>query len=574
MRFWKVLGIVSVLAALVVAACGGGEEAPTATRAPAATTAPTARATTGATTAPTARPTPTSAPAPTATPVPVPTGQFRLAVAGIPGYNLLPGFATNKFYLDLMFDAMAGRNAAGKEDPTRGVLTSWTVSADGKSITAKVHSGVGWHNGDKLTSKDIKYSLDYYSGPESQAISSGSTTSKQYYERTDTPDDATAVIIAKQHDVFLAQKLLSISGFGTGSGYVLPAAYQTSVGVKEANKKPVGTGPYKYRADIPNQQLDMEAVSTHFFYGVPRFRNVTMLIIPEGTTRTALLKSGSAEAIDINKNDVPGLKTDFDVVQSPANKTLRYIIVDQFKTEIPGYGKNPTADARVRQAMSIAIDREAIVKSFVGGLAEPAISPQDLYDPAFKSYPVPKQDVAKAKALLAEAGWPNGFHMEAYLFTPGPGREESQEVMEAIAVYWENIGIKVTRKPIEVIAFYTGVIAKHANPLPYAAGIANFFASGYTAGNPAGIKTGPFRIHEDAVVDSLVKQIAAAKTYDEYSKLAIQEVERELEQWLAGPLYAIGDFWAVKKGMGADKWNMGRSSYSINLPGLITGKGN
>jgi len=437
-----------------------------------------------------------------------------------------------------------------------------------------VRSGVTWHNGEALTSKDIKYSLDYYSGPDSQAISSNSATYKQYYERTDTPDDSTAVVVAKQGDVFLAQKMLSISGFGTGSGYVLPAAYQTSVGVGAANKKPVGTGPYKFKSDLPNQQLDLEAVANHYYYGVPRYKTATIFIVPEGTTRTALLRSGGAEGIDINKNDVERLKADFDVVQSPANKTLRYLIADQFITDIPGYGKNPTADARVRQAMSIAIDRDAIVKSFVKGLGKPAITPQDLYDPAFKSVPAPKQDVAKAKALMTEAGWPNGFQMEVYLYTPGPGREESPEVMEAIAVYWEAIGIKSTRKPIEVIAWYSNVLGKHNNPLPYAAGISNFFASGFTVGNPAGIKTNVNRIHEDAVVDTLLKQIAGATNYADYSKLAEQEVQRELDQWIPGPLYEIGDFWAIKKGLGGDKWNMGRSAYSINLGGLVSGKGN
>lgn len=551
----------TIALALVAAACGGGGGDDTPTTAPA-----TPRPTTGpAVTAP-----------PTATPVPVSQGNFRLAIASVAQYQLLPGFATNKTHLDFFYDAMLGRTNKGLPDPNRGFLTSWTFNPDNTQITVKTKDNVKWHDGSTATSADLKATMRFYAGPDSLAIASGSTTQAVYVGDIATPDATTTVVYLKAPDIFIMDKLFALNGFGTTSGYFLPATHlATKDLIGELNKKPVGTGPYKFKAGVPNQRIDMEAVDRHFFYGVPKWKTVEFNIIPEGGTRMALLTSGGAEAIESSTKDVNTLKSNFDIVTAIDQKTVGINIADQFAATYGGQ-PNPVADVRVRQALSMAIDREEISKQFVAGLGKPTNTQQDAWDIAYTPVPAPKQDIAGAKRLLAEAGYPNGFTMKSWSYLPLPGLDNGPDIQEAINVWWEQAGIKVQRQgQIEVVAWYTNHLAKHDFGAPSVAGTTIFVSFGRVTGSVGALdqlKTSPFRVHEDADVAAASVAIAKSKTMDEYMTNAKTYAKLMVDRQRQLPLYTVGEIWAVKKNIGGDKWNMGRTTYSSSIVTLVGGK--
>ncbi len=579
--------------ALVVAACGGGTATtapttvPTATKPPAATTGPTAvPATTapGSTAAPTATPVPptatprpTTPPAPTNTAAPVSTGNFRLAIASVAQYQLLPGFATNKTHLDFFYDAMLGRKNTGAPDPNRGFMTSWTFNADNTVITVKTKDGVKWHDGSTATSADMKATMQFYAGPDSLAIASGSTTQAVYLGEVTTPDATTTIVNLKAPDIFILDKLFALNGFGTTSGYFLPASQLISKDlIGNLNKKPDGTGPYKFVSGVPDQKIQMEAVASHFFYGVPKWKTVEFNIIPEGSTRMALLTSGAAEAIESSTKDVATLKSNYDIVTAIDQKTVGLNLADQFATTYGGQ-PNPLANVRVRQALNMAVDREEINKQFVAGLGKPTATRHDAWDAiAWQARPIPKQDIAGAKKLLADAGYPNGFTMKVWSYLPLPALDNGPDIQEAINVWWEQAGVKVQRQgAIEVVAWYTNFLAKHDFGVAGAAGVTIFVSFGRISGSVGALdqlKTSPFRLHEDADLAAASVAVAKAKNLDEYKLAATKYSDIEYNNWRQFVLYTIGEVWAVKKGVGGDKWNMGRTTYSSSIVTLVGGK--
>lgn len=121
--------------------------------------------------------------------------------------------------------------------------------------------------------------------------------------------------------------------------------------------------------------------------------------------------------------------------------------------------------------MWYGIDRQALADTFMGGFAQPDINwPSNFADPAYEKLPVPPLDVAKAKALLAEAGFAGGFELDMYIW-PRPDLPEGTEMMESIAVMWENLGVKVNRKPLGFAAFLSTVLAPRKFDKPSVSGM-------------------------------------------------------------------------------------------------------
>lgn len=574
----RVLPVCGVILAVIVTACGGGEGA-TPTPVPSGRTATAALTSTPAAgsttvTVPTQTARPTGVPVPTVTAIPVPTGQFRLAIQSIPGYGLYPAFVSAKIHLDPMFDPLVGLDLKGQPSATNGVASSWESSPDGLKWTLKVRDGVTFHNGERATAKDLKHTLDLYMSSDLPLPGrTEPSTRGLYIASVDVPDDRTTVVTLKQLDVLFVLRFLTINGLGTSSGYLLSKTYWEAQGRDSAIKKPVGSGPYKYKSDLVNQEVIEEAWERpHWYYGTPKYRTAQFLIIPESSTRIALLRSGSAETADVPRNVIPDLRSaGFDIAENPGNKIERVNFHDQFQDLIPGYGKNPLANQKVRQALSIAIDRELLNKTFAYGLAQPTIAQLAPRDFAYKPYPVPKQDLAKAKSLLTEAGFPGGFELLMVQYNALPGTAEGPQMMEAIAVWWESLGIKVERRTADIVS-YLPEIAKHRFSKPAATGTWLALLSGYTQGSPAGIKTALYRVTEDNALDQLTKDLANAKTLSEHTKLVQQISDFNVEKWIDCPLLFVGEVFAVRKGYGGDKWDMGKAAFSYNLNMILTGK--
>lgn len=558
MRLSKVRApLFSIIAlALLVAACGGGDDGGASTSPPVATTVP------GTTTVPqpTAPPTPTSAP--------VPTGELSMGLASMGAFELVIAEGTGTVYLDAIYDHAIGVDDNNALDAKSGLATSWSVDATGTVWTVKLRNDVFFHNGDKAGAVDIKATIERTMDPASNRAAG--IAYKRDIAKMETPDEQTFVLTLNRRNIFFSRSI--------GSNYVEPFKYIAEKGVPFANRNAVGTGPYKFKSLVLDDRVVTEAVDKHWFLGVPRTKTLTFRLVPEESTRVALLKSNTIDfttlsrAIASSVRSTQGLK----VIARDESGITTYRFESQWVTEYPGGMKNPFADVRVRKALNwYAIDRDKLVRTFLEGAGSPTMAYQvTAGEPAYKPLPIPPYNVNKAKELLREAGFEKGFEMDMFIW-PRPALPEGPQMMEAIAVWWEGLGIKVNRKPIEYAAWRDALIKantatpeKGAYSRPTASGM--YFLGNSTAVGPSAGQgcSGPFGGFAAAKPNQQLCDLG--KLWENATNDA--EYIQRGQAWMAFKyelsedpvLTTVGDLFGVGPKMPA-QWNPGKSSFSYRL---------
>ncbi|MSQ25978.1 MAG: ABC transporter substrate-binding protein [Dehalococcoidia bacterium] len=525
----RVAGLLGLVASvsMVVAACGGGSDE--ATQAPAATARPTAAATTAtqapaaATAVPTARPANTPAPPPTATAVPQPRGQLTLGLATLSSYQgIYYQGGSPHLYQDAYLDPLVGTDANNKDDPARGLINSWTVDTTGTFWTFKTRDGIVFHNGDKASAADAAWWILTVRDSKEIILSS------QGQQKTDVkevlnPDPNTFTVQLNSRNVFWPAVQLAMGGCGGNPCTLYSKKYYETVGLQGYNKNPVGSGPFKPVSFQVGVGITMEAVEKHWFWGTPRVKTMVFQEIPEEGTAVAALKTNQLQFITLSRGFAATVKADANLrLLTRPGGTVNMYIPEVYKKEFPGYGKNPMADVNVRRALvQSAIDRDTLAKKFMAGYAEPTVNwPANQGDPSYEKIPVPPFDVAKAKQLLAEAGYPKGFELDVYIWTPA-AQAEGPELMDAISTMWENVGIKVNRKPINQQTWASGVQLPRKYDKPAIAGL--YFLGMYRFGanqaaqsaNPNGVN---YSFDEQPVFDKILAW-AQSGSLEEYIKL-------------------------------------------------------
>jgi len=248
----------------------------------------------------------------------------------------------------------------------------------------------------------------------------------------------------------------------------VPKKYLDAVGDAGFDTKPIGMGPFKFVRAVKGGEYEFEAFEG-YFRKVPPFKTLILRIMPENATRLAALKTGE---IDIAKDiqgrmltevrNTPGLT----ITSTPSGSSSHLNFAHRYEKE------SPWADVRVRKAVALAIDRETIAKTIFVGEASPSPFPD-----CAQCFGMPKDlkpwpyDPARAKALLAEAGYPNGLPGEWDLQTMISGSAPSQpEVTQAIGGYLAKIGIKTKFQLIEGGAFGAAYTTKKLKGLPVKGG--------------------------------------------------------------------------------------------------------
>ncbi len=301
---------------------------------------------------------------------------------------------------------------------------SWSVADDKVTWTFRLRPNVTFHDGNTLTSADVAASLKRLIDPQS-GLPRG--------------NDLRIVKEIREVDPLTIQ-LVTATPFGPflptlaqDSASIISKACIPPTGTK-IDWKVIGTGPYRYGSHIPEQSVTLVRNDTYWGRKAAA-PSLTFLNVPEGSTRLAMLETGEADVVvDVPGFEVPRLKTSKDValIQRP-NTRLMHIGINVTKP--------PFTDIRVRHALNFAVDREAIVEGVLGGLGVPAKS---VLSPSVFGYApqaIYAYDPAKAKALLAEAGFPNGF--KTTLQTPAGRYYMDREVTVAVQAQLRAVGIDV-----------------------------------------------------------------------------------------------------------------------------------
>ncbi|MFH1485407.1 MAG: ABC transporter substrate-binding protein [Chloroflexota bacterium] len=285
----------------------------------------------------------------------------------------------------------------------------WEVSPDGLTYTFYLHKGVKWHDGKPFSSTDVKYSLDRQNDPP-KGIRSGRKQQFESVDRIEAPDENTVKIVMKQpYMAFVPQ-------FATDWFVVMPKHILEAKG--DMKKDVLGTGPFKFKSYSQGTSIELVKNPDYFVKGLPYLDGITFYIIKDGSTRFSAFRTGR---VKMTAHWAP--LTPSEAAQIRAEQPNLAI------WSYPGLGgpwyninssKPPFDDVRVRQAASLAFDRQAAIKVLAEGEAKPGtfLPPGEWGLPEqeilkLPGYRQPKDaDRAEAKKLLAEAGHPNGFKME------------------------------------------------------------------------------------------------------------------------------------------------------------------
>jgi len=346
-------------------------------------------------------------------------------------------------YLELIYEYLVYVDPV-TEEPTPGLATSWEMADDGMSWTFEIREGVPFHEGwGEVTAEDVAYSIQKIMSEESIAGPAGSM--RKLIESVEAVDTYTAVI----HMLAPFPELLR--GYLTDANQTLIVCkeYVESVGEEEANLHPIGTGAYTLAEEHEQAQpvvLKVVEGAENHWRVTPEFETITLLNVPEEATRVAMLLAGEVDLAPISYDSIETIEAaeGLHIESVPRNWSplIRFGgIMDPEISPDLYVAENPWNDVRVRQAMNYSVDKEAIAEEIFHGQAEPGGSSMPV-PPFFDLEPYP-YDPEKAKDLLAEAGYADGFPITLKTFTTNPGAELPL-IGEAVALYWEAIGLDVT----------------------------------------------------------------------------------------------------------------------------------
>jgi peptide/nickel transport system substrate-binding protein len=323
-----------------------------------------------------------------------------------------------------IFEGLVAINAKGELYPK--LATAWEISDDHKTYTFHLHPGVKFSDGKDLTSADVKFSLERATAPDSKNAQKWIFAPIASIE---TPDPLTVKVTLKEP----TSKFLF--GLAWGDAIILsPASAAT------AATNPIGTGPYKLEKWSRGDRLTLAATGT-WWGGKTAIASATFRFIADPQAQIAAIEAGDCDAL-------PTMGAPEAIDQLKANKGLT---VTSGKTEgktivAMNNGKKPLNDVRVRRALSMAIDRAQVNLASVNGTGTPIGSHYTPNDPGYIDLTgATPYDPAKAKALLAEAGYPNGFTLTMKVPPPSYARRGS----EVVAAMLAQIGVTVSIENVE-----------------------------------------------------------------------------------------------------------------------------
>jgi len=471
-----------------------------------------------------------------------------------------------KYYLSPMFDYLVGTTPEGQPSRDGGIATRWENSADHKRWTFHLRKGVKFHNGDEVTSEDVKFSLQRAMGKRSTTGYAGPL--RTLIQDIETPAPDRVVIVTKEPTLIIPTYL---SRTLSTEGMVLPKKYIEANGDDAFARKPVGSGPYKFVEQVTGSHIKLAAVDNHWRIGVPRFKIMTFRLVSEETTRIALLRRGEVDVADISRERVAELEKEGYPVhfrKEEAILTMYWIL--------PRDGQ-PTADKRVREAMNLAVDRPEIAQAIFAGKADPASIPLGLSwsfrDIGFRVTPemVYPYDPARAKKLLADAGFAGGFSLELYAFQL-PGLPEGKAFAEAVSGYWQKIGIKTKIVPLDYPGFRKIWVDRKA---PGAVGYYNIANRDWIGAYALLEKMAytPSKANDtvaDPEIDGMIAQVMRQTDRDKINALMRNIFTRLRSEHYGVPVVYLHSPYATSKTLG--KWNPGSVMYDLFFDQLASGK--
>lgn len=329
-----------------------------------------------------------------------------------------------------VFEGLLGFNQKGEFVPA--IAESYTVSPDELTYTFTIKQGIHFHDGQECTADDVKYTYEKLAGLDGTEPLNSTLSAE--LALVECPDPYTVVLTLNTKDAgFLSKAIISIE----------------EKDYAENSTHPIGTGPYKFVEYVEGQKIVLEKNDGYTTSAdrMPSVDRVEFMIMTDENAKLMALKSGSLDIAGINSNNISALGSDFDIVQGPQNMVQVFALNNQVE---------PLDDLKVRQAISYAIDKDEIINAVVNGdgtRVESFLSPSMplYYNDEVQGHDT---DIEKAKSLLAEAGYADGFDLNVKV----PSNYQTHvDTAQVIKDQLGKIGVNVNIELVEWAQWLEGV---------------------------------------------------------------------------------------------------------------------
>ena len=420
-----------------------------------------------------------------------------------------------------------------------GLAESWS-HMDFKEFTFKIREGVQWDQGQgEVTAEDVAFTLQLIARDDAR-----STDTPYWRPRVGNMEVVDRYTLRFSFDT--VEPVLAYHLSNWRRTQIMSQAYIESVGEEEADRSPVGSGPYRLDeyaqgsrvelvpVDHPHWRVDPEGEFADPDLRVSLWDRMVFLNVAESSTRMAMLDT---ERGDLVQSDIEQLEDatgkGYDIFTTEAVSQVAFMFGGLFRDTHPNFqGEDPWQDIRVREAMAIAIDRQAINEALFGGLGTFEPTPGNNVAPlsTVANLPMP-YDPERARQLLQEAGQ-EGFSPTIISYTY-PGIPQMSQLVEAVASYWQEIGLNPEIQPMDRLAFReiwladetSGLIWPWGNPVQplFEARMEKFFYSEDIG----------FQIYTDEHMDQVFTDLSAI-TDPETRATTLADAQIYLrEQWAA-----------------------------------------
>ncbi|HKL13824.1 MAG TPA: ABC transporter substrate-binding protein [Halanaerobiales bacterium] len=448
-----------------------------------------------------------------------------------------------KIVINAICDPLVGINNEGKYTTEGSVLKDYTIEEKGKVYIFEVKEGIEFHNGEKLTAEDVKFTY------ESLMDKDLASPHRSYYtdiENLELLDEYTLKVTLKNPNaIFLSTSRLRDT--------ILPKDYINEVGWDEFAKNPIGSGPYKFESYSSGQKIVLEK-NENYWGNKANIDKVEFRFFPENATAVMALQKKEVDFMELPPKDFVRLK-------DQDNSGLSFGSFAEFTDARICFNKRPDSifsNVKLRQAVAYAINRENITALVEGNMAVPAVGRIPRFHPAYSDeVNAYEHNPEKAKELLKEAGYPDGFETKIFVSSGNSQRVlEVQQIQQDLA----NVGIDC-----EVVALewgtYLDVTGEGEAPMyrenwpsvtipePYS--FVSIWDSD-SSWNPI------FGTYENEEVDKLIAQIKQTIDPDER-----YEIYKEVQKIAIGEVASYPLYWPVK-GIGYnDELNIPEELFTI-----------
>ncbi|MFC1986924.1 ABC transporter substrate-binding protein, partial [Chloroflexota bacterium] len=460
-----------------------------------------------------------------------------------------------------VYDTLAYPSTEGFMQGIPSVATQWEFSEDFLTFTLSLREGIPWQGGwGEVTAEDVKYTFERMMGEDS--MSNRISTWEATIESVEAKDPYTVVFHQKIPSTVMHKDLIAENHYMQ----IVCKKYVETVGTDEANYRPVGSAAYRVVEHKYGNYIKYEAVEDHW-RAVPEFKYIIITTVPEESTRVAMLKTGQIDATHnispLSLDELP--EDEITVHLAPGGRgpwlTFGGIVLPEDYRYVEGYhNQDPWVDIRVREAMNIAIDRKAINKALhLDTATERAIAP---FIPGDDEQELIPYDPERAKQLLADAGYPDGFSFDLIVPTFIPDCPLTPKEVEAVGGYFEEIGLTANINIVEFGSWYPG--AKKMETAGEIWPMAFLPSPDYTSYIDRWKPNNSYTFFQDTELTRLGLEIEPVLDIEKKNALWREFARYHRDNWLTIPLLSPTRMYASSK-QTVGEWPLTYSSYNLVL---------